>query len=124
MEQLLLHLLGDYITQTDWMAREKTKRWWPALVHCTVYTLPFLLLTSSLNALVFIWLSHLLIDHFALARYLIFAKNWLNQPTLTWKDCSPSGYPKEVPVYLTAWLFIITDNTLHLMCNYFALGWL
>jgi len=23
MEQLLLHLIGDYITQTDWMARKK-----------------------------------------------------------------------------------------------------
>lgn len=124
MEQLLLHLVGDYLTQTDWMAREKTRRWWPAVVHVTVYTLPFLFLTTSVKALVFIWLTHLLIDHLALARYLIFAKNWLTQPSLSWKDCSPTGYPNHVPVYLSAWLFIITDNTLHLLCNYFALAWL
>lgn len=124
MEQLLLHLLGDYVTQTDWMAREKTKRWVPALVHVTVYTLPFLLLTTSVNALVFIWCSHLLIDRLALAKYLIFAKNWINQPSLTWKDCGPTGYPNWTLPYISAWLFIITDNTLHLMCNYFAIGWL
>lgn len=124
LEQLLLHLLGDYVTQTDWMAREKTKRWAPALVHVTVYTLPFLLLTTSVNALIFIWGSHLLIDRLALARYLIFAKNWINQPSLKWKDCSPTGYPNWTPPYISAWLFIITDNTLHLMCNYFAIGWL
>ena len=106
------------------MAREKTKRLSPALVHVTVYTLPFLLLTDSLNALVFIWASHLLIDRFALARYLIFFKNWVTQPSLTWKECSPTGYPNSAPPYLSAWLFIITDNTLHLMCNYVAIRWL
>lgn len=124
MEQLLLHLFGDYITQTDWMAREKTKRWWPAVVHVTVYSLPFMLITDSWRALAFIWLTHLLIDRLALARYLIFAKNWINQPSLSWDDCFPTGYPNTIPPYMSAWLFIITDNTLHLMCNYAAIRWL
>jgi hypothetical protein len=26
---LLAHLVGDYLLQSDWMAAEKTKRWWP-----------------------------------------------------------------------------------------------
>jgi hypothetical protein len=124
VEQLLLHLVGDYITQTDWMAREKTKRWWPALVHVTVYSLPFMLLTDSWRALVFIWLTHLLIDRLALARFLIFAKNWINQPSLTWEECSPTGYPNTIPPFMSTWLFIITDNTMHLLCNYAALRWL
>jgi hypothetical protein len=25
MNQLLLHLIGDYVTQSDWMAQNKTK---------------------------------------------------------------------------------------------------
>lgn len=30
MPQLLLHMWGDYLTQSDWMANEKTKRFIPA----------------------------------------------------------------------------------------------
>ncbi|MBT2390812.1 DUF3307 domain-containing protein [Streptomyces sp. ISL-1] len=32
-ESLLAHLAGDYLIQSDWMATEKVKRWWPAVVH-------------------------------------------------------------------------------------------
>ncbi len=34
-ESLLAHLVGDYLIQSDWMATEKVKRWWPAIVHGT-----------------------------------------------------------------------------------------
>ena len=33
MEQLLLHLIGDYVTQTDWMARAKVSTTLAALCH-------------------------------------------------------------------------------------------
>lgn len=42
---LLAHLVGDYLIQSDWMANEKTKRWWPAWAHALTYGLPFLLVT-------------------------------------------------------------------------------
>ena len=29
LEQLILHGVGDYVTQSNWMANEKTKRSWP-----------------------------------------------------------------------------------------------
>ncbi len=124
MEQLLLHLLGDYITQTDWMAREKVRRSWAALVHAVVYAVPFLLITSSVNALAVILLTHFVIDRFRLARYVVFAKNWLNQPSLRWSDCCDTGFPKNVPIWMATWLMIITDNTMHMMINYAALRWL
>lgn len=124
MEQLLLHLTGDYILQTDWMAREKVRRTSAALVHVTVYTIPFLLLTNSTSALFFIWFSHLVIDRFRLARYVAFAKNWVTNTSLKWQDCKKTGYPDSAPIWLSAWLMIITDNTLHLIMNYAALRWL
>jgi hypothetical protein len=46
VEQLILHLLGDYVTQSDWMARNKTKALLPAFWHAAVYSLPFLLVMS------------------------------------------------------------------------------
>lgn len=125
MEQLLLHLVGDYLTQSNWMALNKTKSWWPAFVHALVYTLPFFWLTQSPLALFVILGSHFLIDRYRLARYVVFFKNWLNEPfTMKWKDCTKTGYPDSTPDYLAFWLLIIGDNTTHLIVNYAALRWL
>jgi len=124
MEQLLIHLWGDYITQTDWMANNKTKRNLAAFAHATVYTLPFLLLTQSLTALLVIGITHFYIDRYRLARYVLFAKNWITDRTLKWADCNATGYHKDVPAWLSIWLMVIADNALHLTINYAAIRWL
>lgn len=124
MEQLLLHLIGDYLTQTHWMATEKTRRTLAAFCHATVYSLPFLLLTQSAAALFVIWSTHLVIDRYRLARHVVFAKNWITDRSLTWADCSGTGYHKDVPPWLSVWLLIAADNVLHLCINYSALRWL
>jgi hypothetical protein len=124
MEQLILHLFGDYVTQTDWMARYKIVSSRVALIHVTIYSLPFLLLSPSLLAFVVIFVSHWLIDRYRLPRFIIYAKNKLNDPGLQWVDASITGYPKDTPDWLAVWLFIIVDNTMHLMMNYAALRWL
>lgn len=72
---LVAHLVGDYVLQSHWMATEKTKRWWPAIVHGVTYTLPFLLITRSPAALVVIAVTHVVIDHYRLARHLSWLKN-------------------------------------------------
>jgi hypothetical protein len=124
MEQLLLHMVGDYVTQTNWMATEKTKRGLAALAHATVYAAPFMLITDSIVALWVIWGTHFFIDRHRLARYVVFAKNWLTEPSLRWSDCSATGYPSAMPPWLAVWLLIIADNTMHLCINYAALRWL
>ncbi|HEV7522973.1 MAG TPA: DUF3307 domain-containing protein [Candidatus Angelobacter sp.] len=95
MTQLLAHLFGDYILQSDWMAQNKTKRSWPALVHALTYSLCFVPLCfgeapnhSHMHHVVRLWgvrtvpllfivWTHFLIDRFRLARYVVWAKNWL-----------------------------------------------
>lgn len=121
MEQLLLHLWGDFLLQSDWQALNKTKRSFPAVVHALVYSLPFLLLTQSWAALAVICGTHFLIDRFRLARYVVFGKNFLGWPWPKWSDCSKTGYPSDRPDWLTVWLLIAADNTLHLTINYFTL---
>jgi hypothetical protein len=123
MPQLLLHLIGDYLTQSDWMAVRKTSSTWAAFCHATVYSLPFLLI-GSWPAVGLIWSTHLLIDRFRLARYVVFIKNFMGWPWPSWNDCSVTGYPSARPNWLTIWLLIIADNTLHLTINYCALRWL
>jgi hypothetical protein len=124
MEQLLLHLIGDYVTQTDWMARTKASTTFAALCHASVYALPFLLLSPSITAIVVIAISHFLIDRFRLARYVAFGKNKLTDWHLKWADCRATGFPADVPAGHAFWLMILVDNTMHLSLNYAALRWL
>ena len=67
---ILAHLVGDYLIQSDWMASEKTKKWWPAIAHGITYTLPYALVTQSLLALAVIAGTHVIIDHYRLARHV------------------------------------------------------
>ena len=124
MEQLLLHLIGDYVTQTDWMARTKTSTTLAALCHALVYSLPFLLLSPSMPALLVIALTHFVIDRYRLARFVAFGKNKLTDWQLTWSDCRATGFPSALPAGQALGLMIIIDNILHLAINYAALRWL
>ena len=80
MEQLLLHLFGDYILQSHWMAGAKRKYTYAAALHAGAYTAPFYLLaTAAPNphlAMAVIFWTHFFIDRFGLARYVIWLKNW------------------------------------------------
>lgn len=123
---VLAHLVGDYILQTDWMASEKTKRWWPAIAHGATYTLPYVLITQSPLALLVIGGTHVILDRYRLPKYLIWAKNQLapKRYRSPWSDCTATGYPSDRPVWLTTWLLIITDNTIHLAINALAIIYL
>lgn len=118
-DQILAHLVGDYLLQSNWMATEKTKRSAAAAAHAVTYALPFLFLTRNPLALAVIIGTHFLIDRWRLARFVVWAKNIPWQP---WSDCSGTGYHKDTPPWLAVWLLIIADNTLHLICNGLALS--
>lgn len=150
--QIMLHWFGDYILQSDYMALNKTKKGiegeMACMIHCFLYALPFIFIIPhnySLFYKMMIWeviiFSHYFIDRFSLAKYLIWLKNHLN-PTFRyypWRDCNTTGYqdaaildpltndtlPCSVrPYFITIWLYIITDNGLHIICNYLVLKYL
>lgn len=117
MEQLLAHLAGDFLFQNSWMGWNKSKKTWICLLHVAIYTSVFLLLTLSWKALLFIAVTHFLIDRFQLPKYYIWLKDRGNIET-------NGGYPDHIPNHISFWLYVITDNTMHLLCNYFALSFL
>jgi hypothetical protein len=125
-DQLFCHALGDYVFQSDWMAREKVKRWWPALVHACVYSLAFLPLRPSWFALAVIVGTHAVIDRLRLARYVVWAKNFIGGRAdwHPWKECAATGYHESRPPWLAVWLLIIADNVMHVAINACALRWL
>ena len=122
MEQLLAHLAGDYILQSHDMATNKSKSSSWCLYHAFTYTIPFLFLTQNIESLFWVCIGHFIIDRFGLARYTVKLKNiWLGDLTkLNESETynTNTGYPKETPDYMSIWLYIITDNTLHLIWNY------
>ena len=99
-EQILAHLIGDFVLQSGWMANNKQKRALPALVHSLVYYVPFLImLQPSVATSVVIVGTHFVMDKWALARYVAYAKEFLS-PSSEWKpwnECNETGLPKEVP---------------------------
>jgi hypothetical protein len=130
-DQLLAHAIGDYLTQSHWMAMNKTKPGWAGVfacfAHVILYAIPFLILTSpSLLALLLIVGSHFAIDTFRMARFVVFAKNFLAPPSEwpVWADAKATGYPSDAPPWLSVWLLIIADNCLHILLNGLALKYL
>jgi hypothetical protein len=146
VSQLLAHVIGDYSLQSDWMANEKTKKNVAALAHVLTYTIPFFFLTQSPIALLLIASSHFVIDRWRLARYVCWLKNFLAPPRTIdnerqvttggqvilvpkitgiwwrpWAECAGTGYHADRPPWMTVWLMIITDNTMHVLCNGLAL---
>ena len=123
---ILAHLVGDYIIQSDWMANEKTKRWWPAIAHGLTYTIPYVFVTQSLIALAVIGGTHIIIDRYRLARHLSWFKNQAAPKAYRsqWQDCKATGYAADKPPFMAVWLLIIADNTVHLLINTAAVLWL
>lgn len=129
MIQLIFHLIGDYVLQSDWMANNKRKDSAAAISHAFAYSALFWFLAVHAHnpyvAMAVIWGTHFLIDRFGLARYVVFAKNFIAPGDYPkWKDCKATGYPSERPAWLAVWLLIAADNTIHLAINYAALRWL
>lgn len=111
-DQLVAHAVGDYILQSDWMATTKTKKTVAALAHVATYTLPFLFLTRSLAALAAILGTHLLIDRWRLARYVVWAKNFIAPPRIKHESQrGPTAVGSDVPFNAVQYGFIWTWYT-------------
>lgn len=123
---ILAHLVGDYLIQSDWMALEKTKRWFPAVAHGLTYMLPYILVTQSITALLIIGGTHIVIDRYRLARQVVWVKNFVGPKRYRypWAECRATGYHESNPVWMAVWLMIIADNTIHLLINTAAVFWL
>lgn len=104
---LILHFVGDYIFQNNAIASNKRKYNFVCIFHALVYSLPFLFVSNGIYWWI-IFVSHFFIDRFALAGYWIRLINW------DWKNSEP--WLKE-PAYISIWVFIITDNTFHIIIN-------
>jgi hypothetical protein len=115
-ELLLAHLVGDYIIQNDWMAKNKVNSFWSGWAgvqgdwactfHCLFYTL-------SVWAFAWYWMPwwglllcfavHWPIDRFRLAR------KWME---------NVSGQRDFANGVFSPWSIIVVDNIFHLLTLY------
>jgi len=106
MNWVLAHFIGDYLLQTDWMARKKKASWLAALVHVGTYIIPFLFCGFVWWQLALIFLQHFLQDTTNFVVWFMKAKG--------------SGKFAEPP--MAPWSIIVTDNILHILWIAFVAG--
>lgn len=120
MLQLILHGVGDYLIQNDWMALNKKKisikGEIACQIHCITYSIPFLFI-GSYQAVLAIYISHYIIDRTKIIEWFLAVRNGVF-------NIENFGYSKERPILITVWLYIIVDNIFHIICNYLALKYL
>ena len=120
MSEFLAHAIGDYVVQSDWMAAEKPSHHGPAALHAASYAACFLPITRNWKALAVIGGTHFVIDRWRLAKHVGWAKNQI-APKAYRPEHTATGYGADKPDWMAVWLLIITDNTMHLAINRWAL---
>lgn len=117
MRQLIAHLIGDYLVQTDYLAAAKVQRTRvgvrAAVWHAASYTACFLPLTRNPLRLAVIGVTHGLLDHYRPLPRLIAAKD---------KALTPRGWPSTPAKDVPFWLHVVVDNSIHLLINELALA--
>lgn len=59
---ILCHMVGDYVLQSDFIAKTKGENWYHMVVHCALYCVPFAVLFGITWQLAFLFGVHILID--------------------------------------------------------------
>ena len=59
---VLCHLIGDYLFQTDFIAKTKGSNWYHMLVHCGLYIAPFAFCFGITWQLGILFVAHMIID--------------------------------------------------------------
>lgn len=62
LKLILCHLVGDYVLQNDFIAQTKGNNWYHLFVHCMLYCLPFYVCFDFDWRLMFILVTHLVVD--------------------------------------------------------------
>ncbi|MFD1031450.1 DUF3307 domain-containing protein [Metaplanococcus flavidus] len=98
---LIGHLIGDFLLQSSWMAKNKAAKWLPLLVHVAIYTFVvsvFGIMSGglSLTAIALIAISHIVLD------LRTFVSFWV-------RTVQTAKGPEQ------AWLCIMADQIFHII---------
>ncbi|MFA6526649.1 MAG: DUF3307 domain-containing protein [Candidatus Buchananbacteria bacterium] len=123
---LLGHLTSDYLLQTNKMAIRKSRPGWEGsfwcFLHCLIYTAVIMLFLQTANPLValIIFLSHYPIDRWSLGgKWLKFigSRDYMT-------EFSSTDQYRDLHLSFSVLVYVVADNTLHLLLMWFSLKWL
>lgn len=81
---IMCHLVGDYVLQSDFIAKTKGQNWYHLLVHCSLYVLPFYICFGLTLKLAYLFVVHVIVDSLK-ARYGKI--NYINDQALHYMAC-------------------------------------
>lgn len=100
---IVLHSVGDWLLQTDWMSKEKGKNWLPLIAHVGVWTAcMFPAAVWLFNPLWLLWLAgtHLVLDGTGFVRWWMIKIKRISEA-----DLRGSAW----------WLTVVVDQVFHLL---------
>lgn len=111
LDAIIGHLVGDYLLQNDWMARNKKSVSWICLIHCVLWTNSVCLFSGCRDH--WVWLI-LLATHFLQDRTTIIRKfmYWAGQEQFATDE------------KLSPWSIIVVDNVWHIVTIWALWTWL
>ena len=59
---VMCHIVGDYVLQTDFIAKTKGENWYHLVVHCLLYCVPFYFVFGWCWQLYVVFLAHVVVD--------------------------------------------------------------
>lgn len=62
LKLLFCHLIGDYVLQTDFIAKTKGENWYHLFVHCILYCSPFYICFNLTWQLLLVFIVHVVTD--------------------------------------------------------------
>lgn len=105
MEYLIGHLVGDYLLQNDWMAREKKRSHLACAFHVACYCLAVWCFTGwPPIAMATVAVPHFLIDRGSFVAWYM----------------SRVGQSDFMQPPMSPWSRIVIDNVMHLVCLYWT----
>lgn len=99
MHWIYAHLIGDYLIQTDWMAKNKKISSLACLLHVICYLIPFMFTKLSYLAILVIGIEHFIQD----------------RTTIVTKLMILTGSEDFTKPPMSPWSVIIVDNILHVL---------
>ena len=59
---VLCHLFGDYVLQSDFIAKTKCSNWYHLFVHCALYCVPFIVVFGLDWKVLSLFITHMIVD--------------------------------------------------------------
>lgn len=59
---VICHLIGDYVLQSDFLAKTKGENWYHLFVHSALYCVPFAIAFGMDWGILFLFATHVVID--------------------------------------------------------------